>query len=401
MASKHQPTKLSTNPFVYHSEPSLATTNKSKTQYKNNVKPFSQTITKPSNQETEAFKYTKIPVPNNPREQSSKPRPRGRTWEGDPPKSGKKMTKKRSSLSNEDICPECRSTNIVQDPSSGELTCGDCGLVVKDNKINEGPEWRAFTPLEKNSRSRVGVPLSFAVHDKGLTTMIGRIGRDAYGRKIPLDTKLQMLRLRKWQIRSRVHSSMDRNLAQAMAELDRLSDKLHIPPSLKEKAAVTYRKALEKGLVRGRSINAITAASLYAACRSTQTPRTLREIAYESPIDKKDIARCYRLMLRELKIQMPKPDAQLRIPKIAAIVGVGEKTQQAAVNILREATKLRTTAGKDPMGLAAAALYIACVMNDEKRTQKMIADAAGVTEVTIRNRYKGLKEALDLEVKPT
>lgn len=98
---------------------------------------------------------------------------------------------------------------------------------------------------------------------------------------------------------------------------------------------------------------------------------------------------------------MPKPDAQLRIPKIAAIVGVGEKTQQAAVNILREATKLRTTAGKDPMGLAAAALYIACVMNDEKRTQKMIADAAGVTEVTIRNRYKGLKEALDLEVKPT
>lgn len=308
------------------------------------------------------------------------------------------MGKKGSILPSEDVCPECGSTNIVHDPDSGELICGDCGLVMKDIMVNEGPEWRAFTPTEKNSRSRVGVPLSFAVHDKGLTTMIGRVGRDAYGRKLPMDTKLQMLRLRKWQIRSRVHSSMDRNLAQAMAELDRLSDKLHIPPSLKEKAAVIYRKALDKGLVRGRSINAITAASLYAACRMTQTPRTLREISDQSPIDKKDIARCYRLMLRELEIQMPKPDAQLRVPKIAAKVGVGEKTQQTAVDLLRRATELKTTAGKDPMGLAAAALYIACVMCDEKRTQKMIADAAGVTEVTIRNRYKGLKEALDLEI---
>jgi transcription initiation factor TFIIB len=183
-----------------------------------------------------------------------------------------------------------------------------------------------------------------------------------------------------------------------MAELDRLTDKLHIPPTIKEKAAVIYRKALEKGLVRGRSISAIAAASLYAACRLTQTPRTLRELSRHSPIDKKDIARCYRLLLRELNLQMPIPAAQLRVPKIAHKVGVGEKTQQKAVDILREAERLKTTAGKDPMGLAAAALYIACVMNDEKRTQKMIADAAGVTEVTIRNRYKGLKEALNLEI---
>lgn len=304
----------------------------------------------------------------------------------------------RKSLINEDICPECKSTYIISDPDSGEIFCGSCGLVIKESALNEGPEWRAFTPSEKDSRSRVGIPLSFAVHDKGLTTMIGRVGRDAFGRKIPLDTKLQMLRLRKWQIRSRVHSSVDRNLAQAMAELDRLSDKLHIPPGIKEKAAIIYRKALDKGLVRGRSISAIAAASLYAACRVTQTPRTLREISNQSPIDKKDVARCYRLMLRELYIQMPKPDAQLRVPKIAAKVGVGEKTQQTAVDLLRRAEKLKTTAGKDPMGLAAAALYIACVINNEKRTQKMIADAAGVTEVTIRNRYKGLKEDLDLDI---
>jgi transcription initiation factor TFIIB len=298
----------------------------------------------------------------------------------------------------EDHCPECGSGNLIHDDDSGEIICGGCGLVIKESIVNDGPEWRAFTPGEKESRSRVGVPLSFAIHDKGLTTVIGRIGKDAYGRSIPLNTKLQMLRLRKWQIRSRVHSSTDRNLAQAMAELDRLCDNLHIPVNIKERAAVIYRKALDSGLVRGRSISAIAAASLYAACRITQTPRTLREITHQSPIDKKDIARCYRLMLKDLGIQMPKPDAQLRVPKIAAKVGVGEKTQQTAVEILRRASKIRTTAGKDPMGLAAAALYIACVMNNEKRTQKVIADAAGVTEVTIRNRYKGLKDDLGLEV---
>jgi transcription initiation factor TFIIB len=298
----------------------------------------------------------------------------------------------------DDRCPECGSGNLIHDEDSGEIICGNCGLVVKESLINDGPEWRAFTPGEKESRSRVGVPLSFAVHDKGLTTVIGRIGKDAYGRSIPLNTKLQMLRLRKWQIRSRVHSSTDRNLAQAMAELDRLCDKLHIPANIKERAAVIYRKALDTGLVRGRSISAIAAAALYAACRITQTPRTLREIARQSPIEKKDIARCYRLMLKNLNIQMPKPDPQLRVPKIAAKVGVGERTQQTAVEILRRAEKIRTTAGKDPMGLAAAALYIACMLNNEKRTQKVIADAAGVTEVTIRNRYKGLKDALGLEV---
>ncbi len=304
----------------------------------------------------------------------------------------------KSRKNGDNHCPECGSGNIIHDDDSGEIICGNCGLVVRESMISDGPEWRAFTPGEKESRSRVGVPLSFAVHDKGLTTVIGRIGKDAYGRNIPLNTKLQMLRLRKWQIRSRVHSSTDRNLAQAMAELDRLCDKLHIPATIKERAAVIYRKSLDTGLVRGRSISAIAAAALYAACRITQTPRTLREIARQSPIEKKDIARCYRLMLKDLNIQMPKPDAQLRVPKIAAKIGVGEKTQQTAVDILRRAEKVRTTAGKDPMGLAAAALYIACVMNNEKRTQKIIADAAGVTEVTIRNRYKGLKVALGLKV---
>jgi transcription initiation factor TFIIB len=297
-----------------------------------------------------------------------------------------------------DKCPECGSSNLVHDYDTGETVCGDCGLVLYEQMMDKGPEWRAFTQEEKASRSRVGVPTSYSVHDKGLSTAISQVDRDAFGRKLPLSTRLQMWRLRKWQIRSRVHSSIDRNLAQAMAELDRLSDKVYIPPPIKEKAAVTYRKALDKGLVRGRSIAAIAAAALYAACRGSGTPRTLREIAEASLVDKKDVARCYRLLLRELDVHMPIADPLTYVSKIAERTGISGKTQGIAIQILREARKRRAAAGKDPMGLAAASLYIACLKNSEKKTQKDIAEAAGVTEVTVRNRYKTLKKQLNLEL---
>ncbi|UCG37345.1 MAG: transcription initiation factor IIB [Candidatus Bathyarchaeota archaeon] len=307
-----------------------------------------------------------------------------------------KKTIARQRLS--DKCPECASKNLIHDSDSGETVCSSCGLVIREQMMDKGPEWRAFTQEEKASRSRVGVPTSYSVHDKGLSTAIGRVDRDAFGRKLPLSTRLQMWRLRKWQIRSRVHSSVDRNLAQAMAELDRLSDKMYVPASVKEKAAVVYRKALDKGLVRGRSIAAIAAASLYAACRTTSTPRTLREISEASLVDKKDVARCYRLLLRELDVKMPIADPLTYVSKIAERTGISGQTQGTAIKILREAQRRRAAAGKDPMGLAAAALYIACLMNGEKKTQKDIAEAAGVTEVTVRNRYKTLKRQLGLQV---
>ncbi len=297
-----------------------------------------------------------------------------------------------------DRCPECGSLDIVEDFDSGEIICGSCGLVLHENVMDEGPEWRAFTREEKEGRSRVGTPLSYSVHDKGLSTMIDRINRDAYGRELPMATRLQMLRLRKWQIRARVHSSVDRNLAQAMAELDRLSDKLHVPDAVKERAALVYRRALDKGLVRGRSISAIAAASLYAACRFTGTPRTLKEVAEASLIKKRDIARCYRLLLRELDMRMPITDPLNYVSKIGSRVRISEKTQRRAIEILQTAQEKQVVAGKDPMGLAAAALYIACVDNGERKTQKEIAEAAEVTEVTVRNRYKGLKETLHLEI---
>jgi transcription initiation factor TFIIB len=311
-----------------------------------------------------------------------------------------KMVKKKQEARQRfaDHCPECGSQNLIHDYDSGETVCGACGLVLSEQMMDKGPEWRAFTQEEKESRSRVGIPTSYSVHDKGLSTAISRIDRDAFGRKLPLSTRLQMWRLRKWQIRSRVHSSIDRNLAQAMAELDRLSDKVYVPSPIKEKAAVIYRKALDKGLVRGRSIAAIAAAALYAACRTSGTPRTLREISEASLVDKKDVARCYRLLLRELDIQMPIADPLTYISKIAERTGISGRTQGLAIEILREARRKRAAAGKDPMGLAAAALYIACLKNSEKKTQKEIAEAAGVTEVTVRNRYKTLKRQLGIEL---
>jgi transcription initiation factor TFIIB len=266
--------------------------------------------------------------------------------------------------------------------------------------LDKGPEWRAFTQEEKASRSRVGVPTSYSVHDKGLSTAISQVDRDAFGRKLPLSTRLQMWRLRKWQIRSRAHSSVDRNLTQAMNELDRLSYKLNTHGPIKENASVIYRKALSKGLVRGRSIAAIVAAALYVACRSSETPRTLREIAEASVLNKKEVARCYRLLLRTLDIQMPIADPIIYISKIGERIGITGQTQGLAIRILREAKKRRIASGKDPMGLAAAALYIACLQVNEKKTQKDIAEAAAVTEVTVRNRYKALKRQLGLEPAP-
>ena len=297
-----------------------------------------------------------------------------------------------------DKCPECANKNLVHDYDSGETICGDCGLVIYEQMLDKGPEWRAFTAQEKTSRSRVGMPTSYSIHDKGLSTTISQVDRDAFGRKLPLSTRLQMWRLRKWQIRSRVHSSIDRNLAQAMGELDRLSDKAHISPQIKEKAAIIYRKALDKHLVRGRSINSIAAASLYAACRKSGLPKTLREIAEASLVDEKDVARCYRLLLQEQDFHMPVSDPLIYISKIAERNGLSGKTQGAAMAILRAARQKRVVQGKDPVGLAAAALYIACVQNNEKITQKDIAESAGVTEVTVRNRYKALEKHLNLEI---
>jgi transcription initiation factor TFIIB len=234
------------------------------------------------------------------------------------------------------------------------------------------------------------------MHDMGLATIINPQNKDASGKPLTASMKSMIERLRTWDNRSQVHEPVDRNFRQAFSELDRLKTKLVLSDAVIEKTAYIYRKALEKGLVRGRSIPGLIAASLYAACRNTETPRTLTDVANGINIKRKDIARCYRLLLRELDLKMPVVNPIKCISRISSIAELSEKTKRRAIEILDQATKIELSAGKDPMGLAAAALYLSCVKNGENKTQKDIAVAAGVTEVTIRNRYKGLKEALEL-----
>ena len=296
-----------------------------------------------------------------------------------------------------DKCPRCGKGILVTDTNTGENFCGKCGFVLTDQSVETGPEWRSFSKEEHEGRSRAGVPTSLAMHDMGLATIIGPTDRDATGKPLSASMRSTIERLRTWDSRSQVHEPVDRNFRQAFSELDRLKDKLAVGDAVVEKAAYIYRKALEKGLVRGRSISALIASALYAACRDTETPRTLKDIANSSNIKRKDIARCYRLLLRELSLKMPVVDPIKCVARIASKAGLSEKTKREATKILKTAEEIKISAGKDPMGLAAAALYVACVTNGENKTQRDVAEAAGVTEVTIRNRYKGLKIALNLQ----
>jgi transcription initiation factor TFIIB len=234
--------------------------------------------------------------------------------------------------------------------------------------------------------------------DKGLSTTFQPY-RDTYGKALPMKERLKMLRLRKWNIRARMYSSAERNLSQAMRELKRLADKLNIPSSVEENAALIYRKALDRGLVRGRSIRGIAAAALYAACRLTRTPRSLKEIVEASTRSQKEIARCYRLIQRSLNMKMPIDDPIKYVSKIASKSGLDQQTQNLAIDLLQRAKKIKADVGKGPAGIAAAALYIASIITNHKITQKELANAADVTEVTVRNRYKGLDKNLNLRLR--
>jgi transcription initiation factor TFIIB len=294
-------------------------------------------------------------------------------------------------------CPRCGKGSLVLDMTMGEQVCTNCGYVVKDIIEEAGPEWRNFSKEQGESdRSRVGSPTSLAMHDMGLSTMIGLEGQDSSGNALDSSMRQQFERLRTWDRRSKVHTSADRNLRQAFGELGRLAEKINVGDAVTEKAAYIYRKVLEKKLIKGRSITAMITASLYAALRDTETPRTLKDLATVSGVKKNALAQSYRLILKEMDLKMPVRDPAKYVTRIGRNAGASERTQRRALEILRKAQETGGSAGKDPMGLAAAALYVASVMENEAKTQKDYAQAAGVTEVTIRNRYKTLKESLQM-----
>lgn len=297
------------------------------------------------------------------------------------------------------FCPECNSETIIEDKFKGDLVCTSCGLILESNTIDQRAEWRAFTSQDLEKKARVGAPLTLTLHDKGLSTIIDWRDKDGLGNKLSPVKRAQAYRLRKWQIRMRVHSSIDRNLAYAMSELDRLCSQLGIPKNIKESSALIYRKTMAKNLIRGRSIEAMIAASIYVACRLAQVPRTLDEFAKNSRIEKRELGRSYRLILRQLNLRITTLSPNLFIARFANDLKVSQRSQIRAMKILKVAQRIGITSGKDPCGLAAASIYVATLNNGERKTQKEIARVANITEVTVRNRYKELVEQLNLKIK--
>jgi transcription initiation factor TFIIB len=296
-------------------------------------------------------------------------------------------------------CPECGSEKVIRDYEAGEIVCMDCGYVVATKLTDRGPEWRAFDDEQRAKRTRVGAPMTYTIHDKGLSTMIDWHDRDIYGKRLSPGQKAQVYRLRKWQRRIRVSDATERNIAFALSEISKISNGLSLPKNIVETASVIYRKAVKERLIRGRSIQGVTAASIYVACRKCGLPRTLEEIAQASNLNKKEVGRSYRFLIKELNYFIPPLKPSQCITKFSNQLTMPGIVEEIAHKILATAKDLKLTSGRGPTGIAAAASYIASVLTGERKTQREIAEIAQVTEVTIRNRYKELVERLAFEIK--
>jgi transcription initiation factor TFIIB len=289
-------------------------------------------------------------------------------------------------------CPECGG-RLVSDEEHGEVVCTDCGLVVEEDEIDPGPEWRAFNSNERDSKSRVGAPTTTMMHDKGLSTNIGWQDKDAYGRSLSSKQRQKMQRLRTWNERFRTRNSKERNLKQALGEIDRMASALGLPETVRETASVIYRRALEDNLLPGRSIEGVASAALYAAARQAKTPRSLDEVSRVSRVDRMELTRTYRYVVRELSLQVEPADPASYVPRFVSDLGLSEDSERRARQLLDAAREEGLMSGKSPVGLAAAAVYAAALLSNEKVTQSAVSEVADISEVTIRNRYKELLEA--------
>ena len=291
-------------------------------------------------------------------------------------------------------CPECEG-RVVTDEEHGETVCEDCGLVVEADSVDRGPEWRAFDSREKDEKSRVGAPTTNTMHDKGLSTNIDWRDKDAYGRSLGARQRQKMQRLRKWNERFRTRDSKERNLKQALGEIDRMASALGLPDNVRETASVIYRRALDEDLLPGRSIEGVSTSCVYAAARMAGVPRSLDEIADVSRVEKAEIARTYRYVVRELKLEVKPADPEQYVLRFASDLALSEESEMRAQGLLKNAKEKGVHSGKSPVGLAAAAVYAAALLTNEKTTQAAVSAVADISEVTIRNRYHELLEAED------
>lgn len=307
-------------------------------------------------------------------------------------KKSKKEILNLSNNMNSQKCVRCGKILRVSDEETGEIICGMCGYVISDQIVNTKPEWSSF-PDESN-KQRTGSNITLARHDMGLSTVINPINRDVTGKPLSFAMKSTLNRLRIWEKRN--GKSTDKNFIQAFAELERAKDKLGVSNTVSEKAAYIYRKIVERKLTKGRNVSTFVAASLYAACRITETPRTIKDIQKATNVHKRELTKYYRLIIREFDLQIPVVDPVQCVTRIANIAGVSEKTRRFAVDIIHKAKQHGVLDGKDPTSVAATAIYIAGKKMKEYLSQRKIAAAANITEITIRNRTKTLQILLEL-----
>jgi transcription initiation factor TFIIB len=291
-------------------------------------------------------------------------------------------------------CPECGAAGVT-DEKRGETVCRECGIVFEEDAVDRGPEWRSFDSRDKDEKSRVGSPTTELLHDKGLSSVIDWQNKDANGQTLSSKKREKMSRLRTWDERFRAQSAKDRNLKQALGEIDRMASALGIPKDARKTASVIYRRALEDDLVPGRSIEAMATGSLYAGARQANVPRTLDELETVSRVERKEFARAYRYIARELELAMEPTDPVQYVPRLTSDLDLPEETKQRAVQLLEAGKREAVHSGKNPVGLAAASIYAAGKLTNVDITQHEVADAADVSAVTIRDRYTELLDAAD------
>ena len=298
------------------------------------------------------------------------------------------------STEREDVCPECGGA-LANDGTHAETVCEDCGLVVAEDGIDHGPEWRAFDSSERDSKSRVGAPTTKMLHDDGLSTNIGWQNRDAYGNQLSASQRQKMQRLRTWNERFRTTDHRERNLKQALGEIDRMASALGLPDNVRETASVIYRQALEQDLLPGRSIEGIATASLHAAARMSKLPRSIDEVTAVSRVDDERFKRAYRYIVRELSLEIQPADPLEYLPRFASELDLSDEAERQARSLLETAKAQNVHSGKSPVGLAAAAIYAAGILCNERVTQADVSAVTEMSEVTIRNRYQELLQAAD------
>lgn len=277
-------------------------------------------------------------------------------------------------------CPECGSKSIITDPKHAELYCADCGVVIAESIVDLGPEWRAYDAEQASKKVRTGPPMSYRIHNKGLSTPTPR-------------ALMRTKRLRGISI-----DSSEKTLAFALIEIDRMACALKLPNDIREATSVLYRKAAKHNLIKGRSVEELVSAMLYITCRQYGVPRTLKEIAKVSRMPLKKIRRAYLFLLKKLEIKLAPADPALYVPRFCSELGLSDVTRERAIEIIKRDKGTGAAKGWAPTGTAAAAIYIVANLsgNGEHRDEKEIAKVAGTTPITLRNRYKELEKRLKL-----